>query len=147
MEYPAVTQERLEQALTELNLNFGRDDDGDTILGFEELLCFFTVSDINFIGWANWMGGAKTDEDIADLYLAVNEVNKEVPMVRTRVIESEGSAFPQGFALFPVPDGASDEQLKSMVDYFFHASHMMAHLLNEQVGRLKFEDRNTEGCQ
>lgn len=145
MEYPAVTQERIEQALTSLELNFERDEDGDTVLGFEELVCFFGVNDNNFVGWANWRGAATTEEDIAQLHLVINEVNKEVPMLRTSAREGEAGVWPQGFTLFPTPEGVSDEQLKNMLDYFFYASHFMAAMLSEHIGHIKFEVPENEG--
>lgn len=145
MNYPPVTQERIEQALSSLNLAFQRDKDDNTVLSLEELVCAFGVFENHFTGLANWRGIANNEEDGYQLRLAINEVNKKVPTMRTHARKFEDKVFPQGMVTFPTSHGVSDEQLRIMLDRFFSSAHDMAALLHGFVGHLKIDASQKNG--
>lgn len=145
--YSGVSQARVDQALTEMGLPFERGEDGSTVLKFKELECSIFASDNNFVGWALWQRAATNGEDIDQLRLVINEVNKEVPKLRVFAQESKEGVRPRGFVLFPTNEGASDGQLESMLNCFLQSAHIMAAQLADHAGHLSLHTPSNNGEQ
>lgn len=139
MEFSPVTQERIEQALTSLGVAFHHDEYGDTAVNLDDLHCYFVINDNNFVARADWRGAATSPEDILPLRRLINHLNVNEPSLRVSAQKGKGRIQPQGFVMFPVPFGVSDEQLARMVDFFFAGARRMADILNEYAGELKFQ--------
>lgn len=138
MEFPPVTQERIQQALTSLGVAFKHDEYGDTAVDLEDLHCYFVINDNSFIARADWLGAATEAEDILALRRLINSLNMAVPWVRIRAHKVNGGVQPQGFILYPLPGGANDEQLSLMLDFFFTGANYMSSYLSKYAGDLKF---------
>ena len=138
MEFSPVTQERIDQALSSLGIAFHHDEYGNTAVNFDDMHCYFVINDNNFVARADWRGAATREEDFLPLRELINYLNTNMPSLRVSVQTDKGGVQPQGFALFPLPLGVNDEQLKLMLDFFFTGVQQVADFLSEHACELKF---------
>lgn len=134
-----VTQERIEAALDALELQYFRSsEDGLTRTAFPSIMCFFEVQDIGFKITSQWLGTAKMNADKQNLRLSINELNRSLPLLRAHPIQREDGGL---VALFEAPffssDGFSDEQLQSMLQFYFSVMHYAVEALDENFAHIK----------
>ncbi|MCP1388586.1 YbjN domain-containing protein [Corynebacterium sp. TA-R-1] len=129
-----ITQERIEAQLDGFGLKHFRGEDGTTTTAFPGLVCFFQITDAGFKISTRWLATARTQDEVQALRIAANDINRSVPLVRTHPITREdGTAVALIEAPFFTTLGASDEQLKKMLEFYFSAIHHVAAQLTERV--------------
>ncbi len=132
--FTPVDQERIEAMLDGFNLKHFRGEDGTTHTAFPGLVVFFHLESAGFKISTRWLATAKTAEEITALRLAANELNRLMPLVRVHpVLREDHTAVAIFEAPFFTPGGLTDEQLQSMLEFYFSAIHHMADQLNQEL--------------
>lgn len=126
-ELTPLTQERIEAQLDAFGLKHFRGDDGLTRTAFPGLVCFFNIEPEGFQVTTRWLGTAQSVEDAATMRLFANELNRRMPLVRTRRhTREDGTAIVLFEGAFFTDPGVADSQLAGMLEFYFSAIHHMA---------------------
>ena len=130
-----VTTERIFSALDRLGVEHARATDGSPCVRVAGLVCFFRAdpspSPVFLRASGRWLATARTRDDVTRLRLAINEVNRAVPLVRVHpVLRRDGSALAVLDAAFFTNGAASDAQVCGMLEFFFAAASRAVELLS-----------------
>ncbi len=122
-----VTHDRLASTLEAMNLQYYRDEDGDLRTAFPGLAVFFQVAEEGFKTSTRWMANLTKTEDIEKARLISNQLNQSLPLVRVHpVLRDDLTCVIVIEAPFFAREGATDEQLKQMLDFYFSVIHHVA---------------------
>ncbi|MEZ2121620.1 MULTISPECIES: YbjN domain-containing protein [unclassified Corynebacterium] len=127
MALPKVTFTRVENFLKSEELNFGRDDDNDIVVGFDGLTFFITVQEdlLRLSGW--WHAQLGNDDAVGRAVSAANSLNQDLVMPKTVVAGSGPSIIFENS--LKTATGMTDEQLGSFIVTSFQSSFMAAERL------------------
>lgn len=141
-----ITQERIEAQLDANNLKHFRSDEGMTETAFPGLVVFFQVSEVGFKATARWIPVVSGDADTRTARELANHLNASLPLVRTHAVRRDDATTVVLIeAPFFTTDGATDGQLKDMLDFYFSAIHHVMGQLDQALPHLKGQTPNTKG--
>lgn len=115
-----ISRERLEATLTDLEITYGEDEDGDLIAGFEGHPCWFRITgpddlEIAFSFNGRWRGAVPVQE-LPEAVMSVNEWNATQMFPRALCVEDgEGQVIFGADYLHDYEFGVTDQQLRNDV--------------------------------
>ncbi|MBI8999417.1 YbjN domain-containing protein [Corynebacterium sp. CCM 9185] len=142
MALPMVTHARVESFLRSEELNFDRDEDGDIVVGFQDIIFFITIED-NLLRVAGWWRGELTDDDAVERAVtAANMLNRDLVIPKT-VVAGNGPNVIFENAL-QTSEGLTDDQLNAYLvgslQSSFHAASKLAEDLPDLLPATEEED-------
>lgn len=136
MDFPAATKERLEAALTSLELKTFRDDDDDVCVAFENCYCYFQIGAVTLSCTGTWNGNAADEETAQDMFWFANSLNARGLVGACNTVQRPEGVSMHNKTHFLLGEGASDPQLSEMLDTWLQTVIGMCAQLEEQYPQL-----------